>query len=320
MNDLKAAVFEATPLDQAARAAWLYYVGQKTQDQIAQELGISRQRAQRLVARAVSEGLIHFHLDHRIARCLEMEAEFMRRGLRLCRVAPSLGEGAQPLHAIAPIAAAEIERILSVEHPLVVAVGTGRAMRAAVEQVPTLNGAHHQIVSLNGNISPDGSASHFDVLMRLADRVGARQYPMPLPVIASSEDERELFHSLGPVRRNFAMARKASVTFVGIGQASGSAPMLKDGFLTAEELEEIRMAGGIGEIVGWYYDESGSYLDGGPNRRVAGVRVDPPSEDKLVVGVAGGLEKLPAILGAISGKIVNGLVTDEQTAEALLSQ
>ena len=36
--------------DEAARAGWLSYVGGLTQDQIAQELGVSRQRAQRLVA------------------------------------------------------------------------------------------------------------------------------------------------------------------------------------------------------------------------------------------------------------------------------
>ncbi|MEO8532022.1 MAG: sugar-binding transcriptional regulator, partial [Deltaproteobacteria bacterium] len=33
--------------DDAARAGWLYYVGGLTQDQIAAEMGISRQRAQR---------------------------------------------------------------------------------------------------------------------------------------------------------------------------------------------------------------------------------------------------------------------------------
>ncbi|MEE8616314.1 MAG: sugar-binding transcriptional regulator, partial [Roseateles sp.] len=34
--------------DQAARAAWLYYVGNHTQHDIAEQLGVSRQIAQRL--------------------------------------------------------------------------------------------------------------------------------------------------------------------------------------------------------------------------------------------------------------------------------
>ena len=38
-----------------------------------------------------------------------------------------------------------------------------------------------------------------------------------------------------------------------------------------------------------------------------------------VVGVAGGKEKIPAIKGAMNGKFVNVLVTDEDTANALLA-
>ena len=61
---------DSTPLDDAARAGWLYYVGGLTQDQIARELGVSRQRAQRLVSRAMAEGLIHVRLEHRIGPAL----------------------------------------------------------------------------------------------------------------------------------------------------------------------------------------------------------------------------------------------------------
>ena len=57
---------EPTLQDEAARAGWLYYVAGMTQDQIAAELGVSRQRAQRLVSRAMAEGLIHVRLNHRI--------------------------------------------------------------------------------------------------------------------------------------------------------------------------------------------------------------------------------------------------------------
>jgi predicted DNA-binding protein (UPF0251 family) len=60
--------------DEAARAGWLYYVAGMTQDQIAAELGVSRQRAQRLVSRAMAEGLIHVRLNHRIGACLDLEA------------------------------------------------------------------------------------------------------------------------------------------------------------------------------------------------------------------------------------------------------
>ncbi len=64
---------EPSQTDDAARAGWLYYVGGMTQDQIARELGVSRQRAQRLVSRAMADGLIHVRLEHRIGACLDLE-------------------------------------------------------------------------------------------------------------------------------------------------------------------------------------------------------------------------------------------------------
>lgn len=310
---------DATPLDDAARAGWLYYVGGLTQDQIARELGISRQRAQRLVSRAMAERLIHVRLEHRVSGCLDLEAAMTRRfGLRLCRVAPSLGVDVDPLPSIAPTAAAEIERVLRSAEPLVIALGTGRTLRATVEELTSMECEQHRIVSLNGNISPDGSASYYDVIMRIADRVRAPHYPMPMPVIAQSPDERDLFHSLKPIQSVLRLARGADVTFVGVGQMSADAPLLKDGFITAEELAEMQAQGAAGEVAGWVYDSDGRYLETSINLRVAGVRVTA-EEGRMVIAIAGGARKLTALIAGLKGRIFNGLITDELTARKLLA-
>ncbi len=310
---------EPTLLDEAARAGWLYYVGGLTQDQIAAELGVSRQRAQRLVARAVTEGLIHVRLEHKIGACLSLEAALIRRfGLGHVRVAPGLGAGADPTRAIAGPAAQMLERFLSRPDPLIIALGTGRALRAMVDELTPMEADHHRIVSLIGNIAPDGSASFFDVIMRIADKVRAPHYPMPVPVIAETPAERSVFHNLRPVQTVTALARIADVTFVGVGQMNDDAPLLKDGFVTRDELRRMQESGAAGEIAGWVYDASGRYLEAGINERVCGVRVEPAREAP-VIGIAAGATKLAAIRGAIAGRIINGLVTDEPTAAALLA-
>ncbi|MBO4168524.1 sugar-binding transcriptional regulator [Cereibacter azotoformans] len=310
---------EPTPLDDAARAGWLYYVAGLTQDQIARELGTSRQRAQRLVSRAISERLIHVRLEHRVSGCLHLEAALTRRfGLKLARVAPSIGADVDPLPSIAPTAAAEVERVLRSERPMVVAFGTGRSLRATVEEMTSMVCEQHKIVSLNGNISADGSASYYDVIFRIADRVRAPHYPMPMPVIAQDAAERELFHALKPVQSVLRLARNADVTFVGLGQMGADAPLLKDGFITAAELEEMQQLGAAGEVAGWVFDSDGRYLETSINQRVAGVRVEI-SSDRTAVAIAGGKPKLAALRAGLKGRLFNGLITDELTAQALLS-
>ncbi|MDF3607042.1 sugar-binding transcriptional regulator [Paracoccus sp. DMF-8] len=310
---------EPTPQDDAARAGWLYYVGGLTQDQIATELGISRQRAQRLVSRAMAEGLIHVRLNHRIGACMEMESRLRSRfDLGRCRVMPSLPAGADPVLAIAGAAAAELERFLRMPEPLVIGLGTGRALRGLAEELTPTEAQQHKLVSLIGNIAPDGSASFFDVVMRVADKVRAPHYPMPVPVISTSPQEHAAFHSLPPVRRVVDLAQSADVVFVGVGQMSDDAPLRADGFLSLDELQDMRAAGAVGEVAGWVFDPQGRYLDVGTNRRTGGIRV-APGLDRPSIGVAAGDSKVPAILGAMKSRIINGLVTDERTAQALLA-
>ena len=304
--------------DEAARAGWLYYVGGMTQDQIATELGVSRQRAQRLVSRAMAEGLIQVRLSHRIGACLDLEAALTDRyGLTRCRVVPSLGTGGDAVRATSPAAAAEMERVLRMPEPQVIALGTGRSMRGMVDALEGVVAEQHRLVSLIGNIAPDGSASFFDVVMRIADKVRAPHYPMPVPVVSTTAEEKAAFHALAPVRRVVQLAEAADVIFVGVGQMSNDAPLLADGFVSRNELDEMQAAGAVGEVAGWVFDSAGNYLDVGTNRRTGGVRI-AQGLARPSIGIAAGASKVAAIAAALQSRIINGLVTDEATASAIL--
>jgi DNA-binding transcriptional regulator LsrR (DeoR family) len=309
---------EPTQNDEAARAGWLYYVGGLTQDQIATELGVSRQRAQRLVSRAMADGLIQVRLSHRIATCLDLETRLTDRfGLQRCRVAPTLGTGVDAVRSIAPSAATELERYLRLTDPQVIAFGTGRALRAMAEQFNPTEAGHHRIVSMIGNTAPDGSATLYDVIRRVAEKLMAPYYPMPVPVISDTKEEREFYYRLRPVRAVIALVEQADVTFVGIGQMSDDAPLVVDGFVSPQEMAEFQRKGAVGEIASWVFDEKGNYISSERDGLVGALRIEP-GRVKPVIGVAGGASKVRAIRAALVGKILNGIVTDEATAAAIL--
>ena len=201
-------------LDEAARAGWLYYVAGNTQDEIARKLGISRQAAQRLVSLAISERLIKVRLDHPIARCMEFAAALkLRYDLRFCEVAPTDPASTSSTLGIAQAAAAEFERWLRRAEPAIIGIGTGRTMRAVADQLPAMECPQHKLVALVGTTKTDGSASFYDVIIRVSDTVRAPHYPMPLPVIARSVEERELLTSLASVKSLFDLVERADVSF-----------------------------------------------------------------------------------------------------------
>lgn len=311
---------KTTRLDDAARAGWLYYVAGNTQEEIANKMGISRQSAQRLVSAAITERLIKVRLDHPIARCMELAADLRQRfGLTFVEVVPTDPGNVDSSAGVATAAATEIEKRLASPEPTVMAIGTGRTLKAAIEQMTTMDCPHHTIVSLTGNIAPDGSASFYNVIFNMADMVKARSFPMPLPVIAASPDERALLHKQAMVTTTLNLAARADVTFVGIGELGPGAPLSADGFVTEQELDDLLDAGAVGEIVGWVFDADGKLIDGLVNDRVASAQI--PSTDKGdVIALAAGSRKSTAILAALRAHLVNGLITDELTAEKLLAQ
>ncbi len=306
-------------LDDAARAGWLYYVAGNNQEEIAKKLNVSRQTAQRLASLSVSEGLIKVRLDHPIAACMELAERLRQRyALDLVEVVPSDPESGSTVTGVAQAAAAEIERRLKGSEPIVMAIGTGRTLKAAIEQLTPMEAPQHKIVSLTGNIAPDGSASYYNVIFNMADAVKARMFPMPLPVIASSPEEREMLLRQPMVKETLALAAKADITFIGIGDLGPDAPLYLDGFITQDELKALQKAGAIGEIVGWAFDAQGRMLEGLTNDRVASAPM-PSRETSLVVALAMGDKKLPGVIAALNRRLINGLITDEHTATRLLA-
>jgi len=311
---------ETTRLDDAARAGWLYYVAGNTQDEIARKMGVSRQSAQRLVAMAVSERLVKVRLDHPIGRCMDLAGALTAKfGLQACDVVPSDPEAPNLLAGVAIAAAAELERLLKSPEERIIALGTGRALKATVEQLPRMSCPQHRIVSLLGNMMDDGSATPYNATIQMAERVGAKHYPYPLPVLAANDLELRNLHGQTAVRNTLALCTKADFTLLGVGQMDLSAPLFVDGFVPEAEMIELSAAGAVGEITSWVYDRDGHLIDCAFNRRVASAPL-PKAADRRVTAVAVGAGKVPAIGAALRGKLVNGLVTSEATAELILAR
>ena len=170
-----------------------------------------------------------------------------------------------------------------------------------------------------GNLSHYGLAGVHEVVMHLRDRINASAYPMSTPVVATSVKERKLLQTQRSFVAVQSLAAQAKVTFVGIGAISQDTPLHESGFINDDEMAELLALGAVGEIAGWAYDKQGILLKKGTNSRVAGVPLEHPAS-RLTIGIAGGSNKTEAILAALQGKLINGLITDESVAEAILQK
>jgi len=306
--------------DLVIRAAWLYYVAGNTQDELASKLNVSRQAAQRLVAAAVAEGLITFQIHHPIRACAELEEGLRQRfALDYAEVVPGNADQ-DGVVGLGAAAARQLEAYLSPKTSTVLAFGTGRTLQAAVDQVEPLRRPQHKVVSLVGTTNRDGRATAFEVIMRLADRIGAACYPVPTTVVTDTVEERAQLENQRPWQLIRSLADRASMAVLGIGTLDNrdEASLLRDGFITETGYDELRHLGAVGEITGWAFDEHGRLLEGAINARLTAIPLRLPLQ-RLTIGVAGGASKARAIAGALRGRLLSGLITDEAAARRILA-
>jgi len=309
---------EQQKLEDAARAGWLYYVAGKSQDEIARQMRISRQSAQRLVALSVSAGLIKMRLEHPLAACMTLAAQLQETfGLSTCEVVPSAENSSTSTAGLAQAGAAEMERYLKGAEPQVVAYGTGRVLRACADELSVMDCPQHKIVSLVGNIADDGSASRYDVAA-----CGRKNWCCALPYAAAgycgSAAEKINWHNLPNVAKVQTLAAQADVVFVGIGQLGTQSPLHDDGFIIESELAALETQGAAGEIISWIYNQDGIILDCCVNTRVTSTPLST-FEYKPTIGIAAVEGKVAAIRGALRAGLINGLITNEYTARRLLT-
>lgn len=305
-------------LEIAARAAWLYHAKGRRQDQIATELNISRQIVQRLIALASAENLIRFQLIHPLSECIEL-AERIRETFDLvyCEVAPAAAGNDEDIATVATVAALYLENLLLQKAPTTVAIGNGQAMRETANRIPLINRPQHKCVSLMGNLTRYGWASHYDVVMRLAERISAQCYPVPMPVVTNTVEERQFIQGQLAYKSFLSLVDEATVLMMGIGYIDWQAPLHLDGHITDVELGEAMQAGAVGELLGHSLNAKGQLLFGGYHHRLTSFTLPSPAKRTTMIVQSGSI-RVPAIRAALNGRLANSLITDERTARLLL--
>ncbi|HCR1039453.1 TPA: sugar-binding transcriptional regulator [Enterobacter hormaechei] len=305
-------------LDQKVRAAWMYYIAGLNQSEIASQLGTSRPVVQRLIAAAKEEGIVSIGLHHPVANCLDY-AQLLAEKYHLthCNIVP-VYRNESALDSVTFGCYQLMARYLQGDKPTVVGIGSGLTLKKTIKRID-FDSHNTRCVALISATNEHGQCNYYDdVPLLLARKIQGKYYQWPAPRYAQSSEEHEMWCSNRLFRNVCAVADAADVIFVGIGALGRQSPIFKDGFIDEAQLEELTQRGGVGEILGRFIDADGNVIDSQINRFITSYDIRPSQCPRIAA--ACGEDKRPAILAALKGGWVNGLVTDEQTARWLLTR
>ena len=303
--------------DLCVRAAWLHYAGGLTQGDVAKRLGIPSLKAHRLIAKAKEDGLVRFSIDGEISECLDLEDKMrVRFGLKFCEVCPDLDDEPLPLQALGIAGSRFLTTAFENGEDKVIGFGHGRTLAAAVSLLPKMNVRDVKLVSLLGGLTQRFAATPFDVIHRLAERTGAETYVLPLPFYANTVEDRAVFLSQRGVPAVMAMGIDATLRVVGIGTMEADASTLSTGMIEHQEFDDARKAGGIGEILGHIFSQTGKVIETDISARTLTMDVEDIGKQKTIA-LAGGRSKIEAIRAVLASGLLYGIIIDERSARSL---
>ncbi len=308
-------------LELLARVVSLYYDKDINQQEIANEIGLTRSAVSRLLTEAHNRGIVEhiIHYPWRTSTELKnaLEARFkLKHATVLIRQNKNYDEMLQGLGVLAA------EYFTSLLPSLkIVGITWGTGLFQMVRSFRPQNNPEMEVIQLVGGTGTEYSSSIGPLLApNLANALGCTCYYLHAPLIMENENARAALMQDLLIRKTLDRAALCDIALVGIGTTLPELyNIYKLGYLSLSEVEELRADGVVGDVAGQHYNIEGKILeDHWINRRVCGIPVDALKNINEVMGVAGGYKKAESIYAALCGGLVHTLITDDEAARRIL--
>ncbi len=291
-----------------------YYLDDRPKTEIATEMGLSRFKVARLLEQARNEGLVRITILDGVIRDGQL-MERLTEHLQLDQAIVVAGSENEMSNreALAQAAAAYVRR--TVVPGDVFGFSWGRTLSrigAFIELLP-----ESTLVALTGTVGTDFEQSPVEVLRGVAGRSQVRTMSIFAPLFVESEETAQSLRRDPAISAVLATYERLSLAVVSIGSWDPPITQLRDSLFESDRAELDRRQARA-EMVGIFVGDDGAPIDAACTRRRISISAEQLCAVPRVLGVAGGLDKVPAIAAVARSRMISTLVTDERTARALL--
>jgi DNA-binding transcriptional regulator LsrR (DeoR family) len=300
------------------RAAWIYYVEGRTQNEVAEILGLSRVAVVRLLADARERREVRITIDAPLAELAGIERELEERfGIEEAVVAPLSEESADPTLVIAAAAGAYISQ--NVASGMTIGVGWGRTLYSALPHIVGRTLKDFRVISLLGGISQARRFNPAEFAWQFAELFQGEGFLVPAPALVDSPETKHALLERCGIAQIFEMADSLDMALISAGGITTLTTSYRVGHLSEAERRSLQAAGAVGDVLYNFIDEHGRTVDHPVNSRVISVDIERLKRTPRRVLISGGPEKIQVLRGAIRLLEPTVFVTDEATARTLLA-
>lgn len=308
------------------RVLEMYYSDELSQAEIAKRMNVSRATISRTIWKAKQEGYVTITIHHPQDSEHRLEEKLEKKyGLQECIVVP-VTECENEREKVNEEVAQYLLRILK-DH-MTLGITWGLTIGSFIEYLKAKKLPFHKkgikVLPFVGTaILQDADhalqKNHANLYaLELAEVLKGVGYQLPAPMYVSSPEAKKVFEKDPIIARVLSLTKKADLGLLPIGQLSKEASIVRTGVLSLEEMDQLQREGAVGEVLGNFFKEDGTFLKTEMQKRVIGISKEELFQIPLRVGIAYGKNRVKAIKGAVSNKIINVLITDSITARGLI--
>lgn len=299
------------------RAAWMYFVEQMTQNEIADVLGVGRVTVVRMLAEARTRSEVKISIESNLAEIVRLERALEKTfGLQQALVALLSVKNADPI----PTISAKTGSFLSeaMKPGMRVGVGWGRTLFSSLQFINARALNDFKVISLLGGVGAARRFNPAEFAWRFAQAFQGDGYLIPTPAVVDSVETKVALIERCGLKEVFQLADTLDAVLVSVGGIESATTFYRGGFLNNADREALAARGAVGDLLFHFYDRNGDLVDHPVNNLVMSVEVDRLRKAPIRILTSGGKEKTEALLGAMSLIAPTVLITDEESARRLL--
>jgi deoxyribonucleoside regulator len=304
-----------------AYVASLYYRRGWDQARIARRLGLSRSMVSRLLSEARRKRIVQIHIQWPVKTVPHLESQLLEAfSLQGARVLDAENSSYRELLGqLGKLAALEV--LPHLRDGMTVAVTWGATLWEVVQALPSSSYPRLRIVQCLGALGGRQPCDTPAIVRKMAETLGAQGYYLHAPVMVEREGVAQRLLEERAIKEVLDLARNADLLLVGIGTTQAEASSLKRaGYLSEEDLAELRRRGAVGYLCARYLDLDGRPVSTPFDRRTIGLTLEDIRRIPCLIAVAGGTVKAPAILAALRSGLIDILITDKGAATEVLNR
>ncbi len=309
--------------DAVVWAAWLYYADQLNQSEVAKTLHVSRATVVNLLQEARERGIVTISLRaDLVARTTLARRLAERYRLVAALVIPARGELNLPQLTLVERLGDAAARLLAdqLRPKDVIGVAWGRTVLAAARAITVAEAvAPLTVVQVAGSSTASEDFSPELCTSVLASRLNARCVNLLAPALLSTAELRDRLLDEPMLRHQLELVRSSTRILFGVGDLGAASTVRRSGFASADTVACYAAAGAQAVVIGRFIGADGQSVAGALDNRMVGISLDELRSVPVRIGVAGGRSKLAALRATLAGAYATHLVTDVDTAQALLA-